>query len=59
MKKLNLNKNKIKKALICSTCVLVASAIIAGIAAFIANYPDEKTPTFEATAKQVEKKPFL
>ena len=58
MKKLNLNKNKIKKALICSTYVLVASAIIAGIAAFIANYPDERTPTFEATAKQVEKKPF-
>ncbi len=57
MKK-KINKKKIKKVSLISLSVILALSVVAGIAAFIANMPDTRTPVFSDVVEKPEKKAF-
>lgn len=56
--KININKKKVKKIAIPVISVILVLTIIAGVVAFIANYPDERIAEFSGEAKTVEKATF-
>ena len=58
IKKLKINKKKIKRILIPIACIIVTLSIIAGTVAFIANLPDEREPEFSSELKSAEKTVF-
>lgn len=53
-----LSKKNIKKIIITIISIILALAIIAGSVAFIANYPDERTPVFNDSDKKLTKQIF-
>ncbi len=53
-----INKKKIKKIIIGVVSVILALALIAGTVAFIANYPDKRTPVFNDINKTPLKQAF-
>ena len=55
MKKINVNKKKMKKIVIPTVSVILALSIIAGVVAFIANYPDKREPVFKDSDKKLTK----
>ena len=55
MKKININKKKVKKIVIPTVSVILALSIIAGAVAFIANYPDKREPEFKDNNVKIEK----
>lgn len=57
MKK-SINKKKIKKIILIIVSVILALAIIASAVAFIANYPDKRTPIFNDNNQKLEKQVF-
>ena len=57
MKK-KINKKKIKKVSLISLSVILVLSVVAGIAAFIANMPDTRTPIFPEVVEKPEKKAF-
>ncbi len=57
MKK-QINKKKVKKFILIIVSIILVLSIIAGIIAFIANYPDERTPVFNDTNVKTEKQAF-
>ena len=56
--RIKINKKKVKKIAIPVIAVILVLTIIAGVVAFIANYPDERTAEFSGEAKTVEKATF-
>ncbi len=58
MKKINLNKKKVKKIVITIISIILALAIIAGAVAFIANYPDKRDAVFNDSDKKPTKQVF-
>ena len=58
MKKVKVNKKKLKKALLITLSVIITLSIILGTVAFIANYPDTRTPVFNDSDKKSDKKAF-
>lgn len=56
--KTKINKKKAKKIALPIISVILAFTIIAGIVAFIANLPDERTPKFSTEATKAEKAEF-
>ena len=57
MKK-RVNKRKLKKVLLSVVCVILVITIALGSVAFIANYPDNRTPVFSDSEKKADKKAF-
>ncbi len=57
MKK-KINKNKLKKIILSIVSVVLVLTIVAGAVAFIANYPDKRTPTFNDSDKPAPKTAF-
>ena len=53
-----INKKKIKKVIISFVSVILVSTLIAGTVAFIANYPDKRTPEFKEITKTPVKQAF-
>ena len=53
-----INKKKIKKVIISFVSVILISTLIAGTVAFIANYPDKRTPEFKEITKTPVKQAF-
>ena len=58
MKKININKKKVKKIVIPTVSVILALSIIAGAVAFIANYPDKRDAVFNNSDKKPSKQVF-
>ena len=57
MKK-EINKKKVKKIVITTVSVILVLTIIAGSVAFIANYPDKRTPVFNDSDPKPTKQTF-
>ena len=58
MKKININKKKVKKIVIATVSVILTLSIIAGAIAFIANYPDKREAIFNDSDKKPAKQSF-
>ena len=58
MKKININKKKVKKIVIPVVSVILTLSIIAGVVAFIANYPDKREAVFNDSDKKPTKQAF-
>ena len=58
LKKLTINKKKLKKILIPFVCIILTLSIVSGIVAYVANIPDEREPEFSSAIEKAEKTTF-